>query len=108
MTYDEKMKCVELYEMCSEISTTPEMWNDEAADILAEMYAEMLSCTNKIHFVPKPVGSRPGWSWLINYAYQVIRERFFGKSREIYEMCRVTVLRDYKTAINIALAGVQR
>jgi len=104
LSKDEKIKCVELFEWATDETTNANDWNESAANLLAEMYAQIIDCSTKFSFVPKPTGSKPGWSWLLKYAYDVISIRFTGNKRKIYETCLVVRSAQYKRLIQIELA----
>lgn len=97
---DDKKKCSELYKWATGIDHPQNVWNDAAADLLADMYAEICRCSKAMNFVPRPSGGRPGWLWLIRNAFSsIIRNK-----NKIYEICRQVNGAKYKNHIEIALA----
>lgn len=97
---DEKIKCVELYRWATGNDTRASQWNESAADLLAEMYAKTVTCSRALSFVPKPSGSKPGWGWVINYAYSAVSYN----PDKIFDICRVACA--YSDTHNIETALV--
>ncbi|MBU1169355.1 MAG: hypothetical protein KKD44_07300 [Proteobacteria bacterium] len=87
MTLDDKKKCVEVWAMFTNEKTKPEDWNEDAANALAIMVAEIRKCSKAMDFVPRPSGSRPGYGWIVKYAYKVLKERYSSKQPRLYEAC---------------------
>lgn len=67
--------------------TKPEIWNESAANALAVMVAEIKQCSKAMNFVPRPSGSRPGYGWIVNYVYKILKERFSSNKPQLYETC---------------------
>jgi hypothetical protein len=103
LSEEEKMKCVELFKWATDESTNPKDWNERAANLLAEMYAEMLTCSSLMDLIPRPPSSKPGWGWLLRYTYDVISRKLMGNRGKIYETCRVIRNAQYKRLISIDL-----
>ena len=86
MTDVEKNRCAEVFKTVSGKETDPARWNDAAGDLLAEMVAKIRECSNAMDFVPRPAGWRPGWSYIVNYAYQALKTRYV-RAGGSYELC---------------------
>jgi hypothetical protein len=102
MTYDEKKKCAEIWEMFTNKKTKPEDWNGSAADALAVMVAEIKQCTQAMNHVPRPSGSRPGYGWIVNYVYKVLKNRYSSNQPQMYKACIVASI-NLKQAVEIEL-----
>ncbi|WP_300674740.1 hypothetical protein [Desulfoluna sp.] len=102
MNYDEKLKCSEIYEIFSGIQTKPENWNETAVDHLAEIVSKAAHCTKGTRFTPKPVGSMPGWGWLVGYCYDVIKSESFRNKHKFYDICMKTSALGKRTEIELA------
>ena len=102
LTREDKEKCAKLYYWATNDHTQPEVWNEPAANLLAEMYAQMANCSNAVDYVPRPAGSKPGWAYLVTYVYQALAAKMNG-SRRIYDMCQTARVYQYKRLIEIAL-----
>lgn len=103
LSEDDKVKCAELFEWVTNEPTNTKDWNERAANLLAQMYAEMLTCSYLMDLVPRPPSSKPGWGWLIKNAYGVIKRRLMGNKRKIYETCRIVRGAQFKRLILIEL-----
>lgn len=104
MTFDDKRKCAEIWEMFTNEKTKPEDWNETAANALAVMVAEIKQCSQAMAFVPKPSGSRPGYGWIVGYVYKVLKERFSSNQPQLYEVCiraSYSLKRDVSYALQI-------
>jgi len=107
MNYDEKLKCAEIYEVFAGVQTKPECWNEKAADHLAEMVSKAAHCTRGVVFTPKPVGSMPGWEWLVGYCYDVIKSEAFRNKHKFYDICMKASALGKRTEIESAFVSVQ-
>lgn len=104
MDFDDKQKCVEIWEMYTGQTTAPVQWNEAAADALATMTAEIRECSSAMNFVPRPVGLKPGWGWLIDYVYDVLQNRYSTNKGRLYEACiTVATASLLKTEVEMAL-----
>lgn len=61
LSQEDKEKCVELYYWATKKNSAAQDWNEEAANLLAELYTEMAKCSSAIDFIPRPPSSKPGW-----------------------------------------------
>jgi len=104
LTNDEKEKCVQLFEWATNEKTNTNDWNESTADVLAEMYAAILTCSSAMNLVPRPPGIKPGWGWLIKCVYDVVSRSGLGDRLQIYESCRAVRAAQYKRVILIELA----
>ena len=86
MTTEEKQKCAEGFKTLTGKDTNANAWNEQAANLLAEMVAKMRTCSNAMDFVPHPVGWRPGLSYIVDYVYHAIKNRV-TRSGWHYELC---------------------
>ncbi len=89
MTIEDKKKCAEVFETLTGKKTNPESWNKNAGDLLAEMVARLIYCSDAMDFVPRPAGFKPGWGYIVKYVYGVIN-RTSGQVH-IYDYCLVGV-----------------
>ncbi|MBU1169483.1 MAG: hypothetical protein KKD44_07955 [Proteobacteria bacterium] len=87
MTFDDKRKCSEIWEMLTGEHTQPNDWNPEAADALATMLAEVRQCSSAMSFVPKPSSSRPGLGWIVIYVYNVFKNRYATNKGQLFKIC---------------------
>ncbi len=101
LTHDEKLMCVKIWKGFSGEETRPEQWNDEAAQLLAELVDEVRKCSESMNHIPRPTG-RPTVSWLLKQAARVLKDYLLG-SCGIYEVCKVVGYSKYKTFIKNAL-----
>ncbi|VVS95704.1 hypothetical protein [Desulfoluna spongiiphila] len=104
MTFDDKSKCSEIWAMVSGIETNPEEWCVEAGDALSEMIAEMRGCSKAMRYVPSPSGSRPGYGWLVNYVYDVLKQRYGMNRARIFQSCLNVGLSKWKTHITCVMS----
>lgn len=102
MNYEEKLKCSEIFEIFSGVQSNPDAWNETAADHLAEMVSKAAHCTKGIGFAPNPVSSRPGWMWLVGYAYDVIKSESFRNRHKFYDICMKASTLGKRTEIELA------
>ena len=82
----------------------PQGITDELGELAAKMLYEALKASKALDFIPQPPGFKPGLFWLISSAVRIAWKQV-GKQK-IYEMARVTVARNFKSAYEIAKAGV--
>ena len=104
LSQQDKEKCVEMFEWATNERTNPNDWNESAADFLAAMYAEISGCSVAMDYVPRPPSSKPGWAWLLTYAYQALSAKMVGNKR-IYDACVVTRAWYYRSLITIELGN---
>lgn len=102
MTIEEKQKCAEVFKMLTGQETKPQDWNESAANLLAEMVAKVRDCSNAMDFVPRPPGWKPGWTYIVKYVYESIRNRS-TRSGNYYEACLTAVGSSIKRKIEIEL-----
>lgn len=103
LSEDDKTQCAQLFKWATNEPTNAKDWNESAANLLAQLYAEMLTCSSLMDLVPRPPGSKPGWVWLIKIAFGVISRRLMGNKRKIYETCRIVRGAQFKRLILIEL-----
>lgn len=105
LSYEEQLKCVEIWNgLTGEYS--PDQWNDNAANLLAEMVAKINHCKGLHALVPLIDGPRPGLFWLLTEAYGALKER--PTTDGLAELCATLKVRScgsYKTKITEALQG---
>lgn len=100
MTQDEKRKCAEVWELVTGDKTSPSEWCKEAGDELVAMLAAIRGCSETMIFVPRPVGSRPGYGWIVKYVYDVLTQRY---RKGEFEICKVVGLYKWKRSVKIKL-----
>ena len=103
MTNDEKQKCAEIWEMISGEKTNITLWNANAGDALAAMVASIISCSKATTYVPKPSGSRPGYGWIVNYVYNVFKQRYNMNKTQIFKGCAAFRFAQWRSVITIEL-----
>lgn len=105
LSYEEQLKCVEIWNGLTGEYSSPDQWNDNAANLLAEMVAKINHCSVSMHLVPRPTGSRPGLFWLLTEAYGALKRYLTTDNSRIYIACRSAAVVSYKTKITEALQG---
>ncbi|SCY85250.1 hypothetical protein [Desulfoluna spongiiphila] len=55
MTFEEKEKCAQIWEMLTGEKTDANAWCDQAGDTLAEALASIHSCSHAMKHVPRPL-----------------------------------------------------
>ncbi len=103
MTYEDKEKCAETFEILTKEKTNPEDWNPAAADLLAEMVAKLRECSDAMDFVPRPAGFKPGWGYIVKKVFGALKRNFTYEKRKYYEICLIAA-GPLKRQIEIALA----
>lgn len=106
LAVEDRKKCVQLWKWATGETTTEDIWNEAAADLLAQMYAEIVTCSKRMNFVPRPAGSRPGWFWLLKQAFDVLYRNLTASKNEVYVACKNTAVYYYKRSIEAALSGL--
>ncbi|MBU1169353.1 MAG: hypothetical protein KKD44_07290 [Proteobacteria bacterium] len=99
MTLDDKKKCAEVWEMMSGEKTNPDQWTESAGNALAKMVASIISCSRAMSYVPKPSGSRPGYSWLVKQVFNIFKQRFGMNKSLIFKSCAEVRLWQWKSVI---------
>lgn len=108
MTFEEKEKCAQIWEMMSGEKTSTNAWCDQAGDALAEALASVHSCSNAMKHVPRPVGSSPGYGWVVGYVFNVLNQRY-GMNKDLaFSYCETVRLWQWKSAIQVELGACQR
>lgn len=102
MTLDDKKKCSEIWLMVSGDFIPPGEWNGAAGDELARFIASVYKCSGAMTYVPKPSGSAPGWGWLVNYVYNVLKNRYNMNRSLIFSGCETTAVGRYRSSIPAA------
>jgi len=102
MTIEDKKKFSETFEMITGEKTRPEDWNENAANLLAEMVAKLRECSDAMDYVPRPVGFKPGWGYIAKQAFGALKQHFSNDKRNIYSVCLVAA-GPLKRQIEIAL-----
>ncbi|MBU1169357.1 MAG: hypothetical protein KKD44_07310 [Proteobacteria bacterium] len=105
MTLDEKKKCAEVWEMVSGEKTNAKQWCEAAGDALSEMMASMRACSKAMKHVPRPSGSRPGYGWIVNYVYQVLKQRYGMNKSQIFQGCFNVSYSNWRSHITITLGS---
>jgi hypothetical protein len=103
LTYDEKIMCVKIWKGFSGEDTRPEQWNDQAAQLLAELVSEVRKCSASMHLVPQPPG-RPTITWLLKHAARMLKDYLLGGCGT-FEACKVFGYSKYRTLIKGALGA---
>lgn len=99
MTYDDQKKCSELWQMASGEYIAPKDWTDKAGDELAKFFANIYGCSEAMSFVPSPVGSVPGYGWIVTHVYNVLKNQYNLNNRLVFETCSLQSLRSFKSTI---------
>lgn len=105
MTLDDRKKCVEIWEMLTGESTSPNDWNQAAADALAVMLAEVRQCSDAMNYVPRPRGSRPGFGWVVNYVHSVFKNRYSTNKGKLSQIC-ISASGQLKRDVEMKLMGL--
>ena len=101
MTYDEKIKCSEIYKIIFGTQVNPDYWNEDAANKLAEIVQRILTCTELVHLIPRGPGN--DWVWLLSEVYGVLKRRYSNDPKEFYNMCLVFVVANHKRELDYLL-----
>lgn len=104
MTPDDKSKCSEIWEMISDEQSNPAQWCDEVGDALSEMMAGMRNCSTAMKYISRPSSSRPGYGWLVNYAYNVLKQRYGMDRARIFQSCINVGFSKWRTHITYMLS----
>lgn len=99
MTFEEKEKCSKLWEMASGDYIAPRCWTDSAGNELAKFFANIYRCSKAMLFVPRPVGSMPGYGWVATHVYNVLRTRYNLNKSLVFKGCAVQGVRNFRTSI---------
>jgi hypothetical protein len=99
MTLEEKKKCSEIWKMASEDYIRPEDWTDSAGDALAKYLAGIYHCSDAMSYVPQPVGSRPGWGWVVSEVYNVLKNKYGMDKGQVFVICSDVSLSRYRSII---------
>jgi hypothetical protein len=99
MTLEEKKKCSEIWKMASGEYIAPQDWTDSAGDALASCLAGIYNCSKAMSYVPSPVGSAPGWSWVVGHVYDVLKNRYRMDKGQVFNICTDTRVGQYKQVI---------
>lgn len=75
MTMDDKEKCARLYEAFTGEQTEPSIWNEKAADLLAEMADKIKECTQGMGWARAiwPSTSKITWLWVVKIPYHALK-----------------------------------
>jgi hypothetical protein len=101
MELEDKKKCSEIWKMASGDYIAPEKWTDSAGDVLASFLASVYHCSDAMSYVPQPVGSAPGWSWVVGHVYDVLKTRYGMDKGQIFNTCAIVRVAQYKKVIHI-------
>lgn len=99
MTFDDQQKCSEMWLMASGDYIAPRDWTDGAGDELAKFFAGIYGCSKAMSYVPKPVGSIPGWGWIVGHVYQVLKNKYNLNKTLIFNGCSAQGLVNFKSTI---------
>ncbi|MFE2291532.1 hypothetical protein [Streptomyces sp. NPDC059452] len=80
--------------------------NAEVADVLSQATGAILRCSEAFSLVPRPAGFIPGLGYLVQY-WKNLRDYFLAvKENRTYRACVVTTAASYRSAIEMASAGI--
>ncbi|MGW1293903.1 hypothetical protein [Streptomyces sp. NPDC002533] len=80
--------------------------NAEVADVLSQATDQILRCSEAFALVPRPPGFVPGLGYLVQY-WKNLRDYFLVvKDNRTYRACVVTTAANYRSAIEMASAGI--
>jgi hypothetical protein len=82
----------------------PEQLNQQLRDLSAVMLWEAIRGSEMMDYVPRPSGSRPGFSWLVKEAVKIAWRR--GQSQGIYVAVRNQVARAHRSEFDLARQGI--
>lgn len=99
MTLEEKKKCSEIWEMASGDYIPPERWTDSAGDLLSQFLAGIYHCSEAMSYVPHPSGIRPGWMWVVNQVFNVLKNGYRLHKGQVFVICSDVALSKYQDAI---------
>lgn len=99
MTLDDQKKCSEILQMLSGEHIAPRDWTNSAGDELSKLLSETYKCSNAMSYIPSPSGSVPGWGWVVNYVYGVLKNRYNMNKSLIFSGCSITGLSRFRSTI---------
>lgn len=105
LSSEEKQKCSKLWKWATGIDEPEEKWNKEAAELLAQMYAEILTCTKLLNYVPRPAG-RPTYGWLLKQAFDALCRDLLTSKHKVYTACKNTAVFLCREPIEEKLMGL--
>jgi hypothetical protein len=80
--------------------------NNDVADVLSTATDSILQCSAAFSLVPKPPGFVPGLAYLVQYARNLVDYFRAVQGNRTYRVCVVNAARNYRTAIELASAGI--
>lgn len=86
-------------------TATPATVNEEAAKVVYDALGEARSCSASMDLVPRLSSGKAGISYIVKQIAK-IGKRIAEGDAGLYEVCRVQVARNYKSAIQFALMGL--
>ncbi len=105
MTIDDKQRCSDVYEAYTGISIPANKWNEVAAEYLAEMVTEIVTCSRGMgatrSILPKTV--KPTWSWLVGIPYHIIMNEIRLKKGYVNVACLNSKTGQYRALIEGAI-----
>jgi len=102
MPGDERVIEIIKYFFGDELS--PNELNDQVRDLAAEVLHKALKMTKLLDLVPRPVGARPGVSWLLEHAVESVWRRH--QQDKIYKIAKDTLRWQYRTQYQMAKMGI--
>lgn len=87
-------------------ATAPWDMNPELGDVVSSATAEILTCSRAFSLVPKPVGFMPGWLYIVSQSEFIIKYFTGLKSSKQYMVCINAAAVNYRTAAEMASAGL--
>lgn len=80
--------------------------NSEVGDILGTVTKEIMDCSAAFSLIPKPVGWVPGWSYVAKNALQITNYISGVSGNNQYKVCVNAAALNWRSAIEMASAGI--
>ena len=78
--------------------------NDPLRELAAEVLHKALKMTKLLDMVPRPMGAKPGLSWIAEHAVETVWRRH--QQDKIYKIAKDTLRWQYRTQYQMAKMGI--
>lgn len=108
LSMEDKQKCAELFKLFADIGTEPRLWNEKAANTLAEMVKEILKCSRVMGIMGAlyPLPIKVTWTWLCGIAYKIIVSEYRTRKFRVNLTCYRWLVSQYDDLIQLQLIGL--
>ncbi|MBN1983901.1 MAG: hypothetical protein JW795_20380 [Chitinivibrionales bacterium] len=105
LSSEEKNKCAQLWEWATNMRCEADVWNDTAADLLAQLYGEIIDFSEEFIWLSRSAGM-PTVPWLLDQVYQPL-VRTMANKHKVFQACKSIMAHSYQTRIQAALVPPQ-